>query len=104
MSEDDERKLRLREASYLHSSSREALIEHVFVAEVLQEAWFAREQLVDVLRSEVDAAIQDTAARNEGRSAYPLRAGGLNGRARGAPLWSAATGIGDRSHFPGAAT
>ncbi len=47
---DDERRLRLREASYLHSSSREALIEHVFVAEVLREAWFAREQLVDVLR------------------------------------------------------
>jgi hypothetical protein len=59
MSDDDERKLRLREASYLHSSSREALIEHVFVAEVLQEAWFAREQLVDVLRSEVDAAGYD---------------------------------------------
>jgi hypothetical protein len=59
MSEDDERKLRLREASYLHSSSREALIEHVFVAEILQEAWFAREQLVDVLRSEVDAAGYD---------------------------------------------
>lgn len=53
------RKLRLREASYLHSSSREALIEHVFVAELLQEAWFAREQLVDVLRSEVDAAGYD---------------------------------------------
>jgi hypothetical protein len=28
----------------------------ITVAEVLQEAWFAREQLVDVLRSEVDAA------------------------------------------------
>lgn len=56
MSDDDARRLRLREASYLHSSSREALIEHVFVAEVLQEAWFAREQRVDVLRSEVDAA------------------------------------------------
>ena len=59
MSDDDERRLRLREASYLHSSSREALIEHVFVAEVLQEAWVAREQLVDVLRSEVDAAGYD---------------------------------------------
>ncbi len=59
MTDDGERKLRLREASYLHSSSRDALIEHVFVAEVLQEAWFAREQLVDVLRSEVDAAGYD---------------------------------------------
>ncbi|MDQ6948835.1 MAG: hypothetical protein M3256_21895 [Actinomycetota bacterium] len=59
MPEDDERRRRLREASFLHSSSREALIEHVFVAEVLQEAWFAREQLLEVLRSEVDAAGYD---------------------------------------------
>jgi len=59
MSGDDARRLRLREASFVHSSSREALIEHIFVAEVLQEAWFAREQLVEVLRSEVDAAGYD---------------------------------------------
>jgi hypothetical protein len=59
MSGDEARRLRLREASFVHSSSREALIEHVFVAEVLQEAWFAREQLVEVLRSEVDAAGYD---------------------------------------------
>lgn len=55
----EQRTHRLREASFLHSSSREALIEHVFIAEVLQEAWFAREQLVEVLRSEVDAAGYD---------------------------------------------
>jgi hypothetical protein len=59
MPDDPERRQRLREASYLHSSSREALIEHVFVAEVLQEAWFVREKLVDVLRPEVDAAGYD---------------------------------------------
>lgn len=59
MPDNEERRHRLREASFLHSSSREALIEHVFVAEVLQEAWFAREQRVDVLRSEVDAAGYD---------------------------------------------
>lgn len=47
------------EASYLRSSAREALLEHVFVAEVLQEAWFGREQTVEVLRSEVDAAGYD---------------------------------------------
>lgn len=57
--DDEDRRHRLREASFLHSSSREALIEHVFVAEVLQEAWFTREQCIDVLRSEVDAAGYD---------------------------------------------
>ena len=31
----------------------------MYVAEVLQEAWFAREQLLEVLRSEVDAAGYD---------------------------------------------
>ena len=176
MSDDDERRLRLREASYLHSSSREALIEHVFVAEILQEAWSAREQLVDALRSEVDAAGYDIVfecgnilrhvqlkasesggktarqtintrlgekpggcvvwvvyreriadhrldlsylwfggnpgeylpdlgeqvgrnprsnaeSRNEGRYALPLRAGGLDRRAGGAPLWPAVRGL-----------
>lgn len=56
---DEERRRRLREASYLYSSSREALIEHVFIAEVLQESWFGREQSVEVLRSEVDAGGYD---------------------------------------------
>ncbi len=59
MPDDEQRRHRLREASFLHSTSREALVEHVFVAEVLQEAWFGREQLVEVLRSEVDAAGYD---------------------------------------------
>ena len=51
MAVEDDRRRRLREASFLQSSSREALIEHVFIAEVLQEAWFGREQVVEVLRS-----------------------------------------------------
>lgn len=59
MSDDAERRSRLRSASYLYSSSREALIEHIFIAEVLQESWFGREQTVDVLRSEVDASGYD---------------------------------------------
>ncbi len=59
MGGEDDRRERLRQASYLRSSSREALIEHVFIAEVLQEAWFGREQVIEVLRSEVDAAGYD---------------------------------------------
>ena len=59
MGVEDDRHERLRRASYLRSSSREALIEHVFIAEVLQEAWFGREQVIEVLRSEVDAAGYD---------------------------------------------
>jgi hypothetical protein len=42
-----------------HSSSRENLLEHVFIAEVLQETWFAREQIIEVLRAEVDAGGYD---------------------------------------------
>lgn len=38
-----------------HSSSMELMIEATFLSEVLQEAWFARHQLVDVLHSTVDA-------------------------------------------------
>jgi len=59
MGAEDERRERLRQASYLRSSSREALIEHVFIAEILQEAWFGREEVIEVLRSEVDAAGYD---------------------------------------------
>jgi hypothetical protein len=38
-----------------HSSSMELMIETTFLSEVLQEAWFARHQLVDILHSTVDA-------------------------------------------------
>lgn len=40
---------------YLKSSFYEQLVEHVFVSEVLQEAWYRHGQVVEVLRSEVDA-------------------------------------------------
>ena len=42
------------DADFLHSSFREKLLEHVFVAELLQEAWLGNRQTVEVLRSEVD--------------------------------------------------
>ncbi len=41
------------------SSFREKLLEHVFVAELLQEAWFRRRQTLEVLRSEVDGSGYD---------------------------------------------
>jgi len=47
--------MRLSHASSHRSRDRENLIEHVFIAEVLQECWFVREQPIEILRSEVDA-------------------------------------------------
>lgn len=42
------------------SSFREKLLEHVFVSELLQEAWLNRKpQMVEVLRSEVDSSGYD---------------------------------------------
>jgi hypothetical protein len=46
---------RLRQAASTLSTVRENLIEHVFVSEILQEAWFVREQRMEVLRAQVDA-------------------------------------------------
>lgn len=37
------------------SSSMEHLLEHVVLAELVQEAWFGRRQLIDILHSSVDA-------------------------------------------------
>jgi hypothetical protein len=44
------------ESLYLKSSFYEQLVEHVFISEMLQEAWFRHEAAVEVLRSEVDAS------------------------------------------------
>jgi hypothetical protein len=41
------------------SSFREKLIEHVFVAELMQEAWLARGKVPEVLRAEVDSSGYD---------------------------------------------
>jgi hypothetical protein len=43
------------DASSRWSTLRENLVEHMFLAEILQEAWFVREQQVEVLKAEVDA-------------------------------------------------
>ncbi len=44
---------------YLESSFREKMLEHVFVAELLQEAWFRYGRTIEVLRSEVDSSGYD---------------------------------------------
>jgi hypothetical protein len=45
--------------SALKSSFYEQLVEHVFISEVLQEAWYRHRKAVEVLRSEVDASGYD---------------------------------------------
>ena len=42
------------ETDFRQSSFRENLLEHMFISEVLQEAWIKRRQVIEVLRSEVD--------------------------------------------------
>jgi hypothetical protein len=43
------------DATYLKSTFYQQLVEHVFIAEVLQEAWFGFGEIVEVLRAEVDS-------------------------------------------------
>lgn len=45
--------------TFLKSSFYEQLVEHVFISEVLQEAWYRFGNTVEVLRSEVDASGYD---------------------------------------------
>jgi len=45
--------------TYLKSSFYEQLVEHVFISEILQEAWFRFGEIVEVLRAEVDASGYD---------------------------------------------
>lgn len=49
----------LKKAGYEESRTVEKLMEHLFLSEVLQECWFGRRQVVEVLRAEVDAAGYD---------------------------------------------
>jgi hypothetical protein len=44
------------EAAYRNSNFFEQLVEHVFISEVLQEAWYEFGKIVEVLRSEVDGS------------------------------------------------
>ena len=45
--------------AYLKSMFYEQLVEHVFISEVLQEAWYHFGETVEVLRSEVDSSGYD---------------------------------------------
>ncbi len=45
--------------AYMKSTFYEQLVEHVFISEVLQEAWYYFGKTVEVLRSEVDASGYD---------------------------------------------
>ena len=49
----------LKRVGYEESRTVEKLMEHIFLAEVLQECWFQRRQIIEVLRAEVDAAGYD---------------------------------------------
>ena len=55
-----------KERDYRQSSFRENLLEHVFIAELLQEMWVRRERVVDVLRSEVDGSGYDVVLECDG--------------------------------------
>ena len=46
-------------AWYLKSNFFEQLVEHVFISELLQEAWFRYGNTVEVLRSEIDTSGYD---------------------------------------------
>lgn len=47
------------DTDFTHSTYREKLLEHLFVSEILQEAWVKRRQVIEVLRSEIDASGYD---------------------------------------------
>ena len=47
------------EERFLRSQLYEQLVEHVFVSELLQEAWFGFGAAVEILRSEIDASGYD---------------------------------------------
>lgn len=53
-------------AEMFHSTYREKLIEHIFISELLQEAWIGRQMMIDVLRSEIDASGYDLVLECEG--------------------------------------
>ena len=48
-----------KSARYLKSNFYEQLVEHAFIAELLQEAWFRYAKIVEVLRSEIDSSGYD---------------------------------------------
>ncbi len=65
-----------------HSSFREKMLEHTFLAELLQEGWLARDQTIDVLKPEVDNAGYDLVLECGAMRRYvQLKGSKLNGKA-----------------------
>lgn len=60
----------LKKSGYEDSSTVEKLMEHIFLSEVLQECWFNRRQIVEVLRAEVDAAGYDLVLQTGGSTRH----------------------------------
>jgi hypothetical protein len=50
-----------RERDFRFSTLREQMLEHLFIAELMQEVWFGRKQTIEILRSETDSAGYDLA-------------------------------------------
>lgn len=60
----------LKRAGYEQSRTVEKLVEHLFLAEVLQECWFRRREIVEVLHAEVDAAGYDLVLQTGSRTRH----------------------------------
>lgn len=55
-----------QERDFRFSTLREQMLEHLFIAELMQEVWFGRKQPIEVLRSEVDSGGYDLAVECNG--------------------------------------
>ena len=55
---------------FLASSFRENMLEHIFIGEILQEAWLVRGQTIEVLKPEVDNAGYDLVLECGGTCRY----------------------------------
>lgn len=58
------------ESYYKHSTFFEQMTEHVFISEILQEAWFRYGKIIEVLRSEIDASGYDIVLACNGFTRY----------------------------------
>ena len=68
-----------QKADSLESSFREMMIEHTFVSEIMQEAWFRRDKTIEVLRSEVDSSGYDLVLEFDGVVRYVQLKGSRSG-------------------------
>ena len=69
---------------YERSSFRESMVEHAFIADLQQEAWFRHQTTIEILRPEVDDSGYDIVAWFNGVVRYiQLKASRADGRAVG---------------------